>query len=85
MGAATLTRMAARDDLLPRRRAGDQLGANASVRPTVARVDATAIADNVHAIRRAVGSSVRILGVVKADGYGHGAVRTARAALEAGA
>ena len=57
----------------------------ASVRPTVARVDTTALIDNMRAIRRVVGDDVRVLGVVKADGYGHGAVQTARCALEAGA
>ncbi len=57
----------------------------ACVRPTVARVDPTALIDNMRSIRRLVGDDVRVLGVVKADGYGHGAVQTARCALEAGA
>jgi alanine racemase len=51
----------------------------------VARVDATALIDNTRSIRRLVGDGVRVLGVVKADGYGHGSIQTARCALEAGA
>ena len=36
-------------------------------------------------IRNAVPKSVKVLAVVKADGYGHGAVQTARAAIAGGA
>lgn len=43
-----------------------------------------AIAGNVRALRAAVGD-VPALAVVKADGYGHGAVPAAQAALEGGA
>ena len=49
-----------------------------------ARIDAGAIADNVRALRAAAGTP-EFLAVVKADGYGHGAVTAARAALEGGA
>lgn len=45
-------------------------------------VDLSAIRENVTALRAAVG--VPSMVVVKADGYGHGAVPVARAALEAG-
>ncbi|MCP2635301.1 alanine racemase [Microbacterium sp. HD4P20] len=48
-----------------------------------ATVDVGAIADNVRHLRRLTESEV--IAVVKADGYGHGAVRTAAAALEGGA
>jgi alanine racemase len=48
-----------------------------------ARIDVEAIADNVRHLRRLTESE--IIAVVKADGYGHGAVRAARAALEGGA
>lgn len=48
-----------------------------------ARVDIGAIAANVRHLRRLTG--VEVIGVVKADGYGHGAVRAATAALEGGA
>ncbi|GAB3603889.1 alanine racemase [Microbacterium aureliae] len=46
-------------------------------------VDVTAITANVRHLRRLTGSEV--IAVVKADGYGHGAARSAAAALEGGA
>jgi len=46
-------------------------------------IDVDAIADNVRHLRRLVQTPV--IAVVKADGYGHGAVRAARAALAGGA
>ena len=49
-----------------------------------ARIDAGAIAANVRVLRAAAGTA-DFLAVVKADGYGHGAVTAARAALEGGA
>lgn len=48
-------------------------------------VDRTALSDNVAALRRLVGPTVRILVPVKADGYGHGAFETAQTVLQAGA
>jgi len=48
-------------------------------------IDLGALMHNVGVMRRVVGPEVRILAVVKADGYGHGAVQAARAALAAGA
>lgn len=48
-------------------------------------VDLDAVAANVASIRSAVGPACRVMAVVKADAYGHGAVAIARAALEAGA
>lgn len=48
-----------------------------------ARIDVEAIADNVRHLRRMTDSE--IIAVVKADGYGHGAFRTAVAALQGGA
>ena len=53
-------------------------------RPTVAHIDLKAIAHNIQAIKRKV-APARIMAVVKADGYGHGAVPAARTALENGA
>jgi alanine racemase len=49
-----------------------------------ARVDLGAVADNVAALRSRV-EPAAVMAVVKADGYGHGAVEPARAALRAGA
>jgi len=48
-----------------------------------ARIDVEAIADNVRHLRRLTDSEV--IAVVKADGYGHGAFRSAVAALQGGA
>jgi alanine racemase len=50
-----------------------------------AEIDLGALRANVRTLRARVAPHVRIMGVVKADAYGHGAVRCARAALEAGA
>ncbi|WP_229229757.1 alanine racemase [Sinomonas cyclohexanicum] len=47
-------------------------------------VDLDAIRHNVELVRR-VAAPARVMAVVKADGYGHGATQVARAALEAGA
>ena len=48
-------------------------------------VDLDAIAHNVASIRNLAGSACRVMAVVKAEAYGHGAVAVATAALEAGA
>lgn len=52
-------------------------------RPTTVRIDLDALASNVQAIRQAVG--VPVMAVLKADAYGHGAVRSARTVLLNGA
>ncbi len=51
-------------------------------RPTVAVIDLSAIRHNVRALKP---EHAEVMAVVKANGYGHGAVRVARVALEAGA
>src|SRR5687768_1618370 len=53
-------------------------------RPAWAEVDLEAIRDNAAALRDAV-APARLCAVVKANGYGHGAVEVARAALAGGA
>ncbi|WP_030750206.1 alanine racemase [Streptomyces griseus] len=50
-----------------------------------AEIDLGALRANVRALRARVAPHVRIMAVVKADAYGHGAERCARAALDAGA
>lgn len=47
-------------------------------------VDLKAIAHNIQVVRRRVGFDRKIMAIVKADGYGHGAVHVAEAALAAG-
>ncbi|MCU1678583.1 MAG: alanine racemase, partial [Frankiales bacterium] len=51
---------------------------------TEAVVDLDAVRDNVRALR-AVAPTAEVMAVVKADGYGHGAVASAQAALAGGA
>jgi len=54
-------------------------------RPAWITVDLGAIANNVRRLRGIVADDVEILAVVKAHGYGHGAVPVAKTALAAGA
>ncbi|HEB51664.1 MAG TPA: alanine racemase [bacterium] len=48
-------------------------------------VDLGAIAHNVRVLRSVLAPGARLIAVVKSDGYGHGMLRVARAALGAGA
>ncbi|GAK04400.1 alanine racemase [Geomicrobium sp. JCM 19037] len=54
-------------------------------RETWAEIDLQAIQKNIQALKNIQASDTHIMAVVKADGYGHGAVKTAEAALDAGA
>lgn len=54
-------------------------------RDTWVEVDLDAIRGNVLALRRHIPAGTNIMAVVKADGYGHGAVHVAREALASGA
>ena len=62
----------------------EEPGVTAAYRPVWAEIDLGAVRANVHALREHC-APARLLAVVKADGYGHGAVPVAEAALEAGA
>lgn len=55
-----------------------------SIRPTQLRVDLSAIRHNVREVAEAA-APAKVLAVVKANAYGHGAVQVSQAALEAGA
>ncbi len=55
------------------------------IRATRAKVDLDAIEGNTRLLRGALPETTRLMAVVKADGYGHGAPWVARAALNAGA
>ena len=61
------------------------MAGNRHWRPTRVEVDLEHIRHNVRLFVELVGPSCQVMAVVKADGYGHGAVETARAALQAGA
>lgn len=54
-------------------------------RPTWAEINLQALAENFHAVRARINSNVKIMSVVKADAYGHGAVECARRLAEEGA
>ncbi len=54
-------------------------------RPTWVEIDVEATAHNVRRIREMSGPQVRLMVVIKADAYGHGASRIARVALNNGA
>ncbi|MDO9536404.1 MAG: alanine racemase [Bacillota bacterium] len=54
-------------------------------RPTWAEIDLTKLGSNVREFRKFLPHSVKLLAVVKADGYGHGAKEAASTALEEGA
>lgn len=54
-------------------------------RPTRAEIDASAIARNTRRLLDAAGDGAQLCAVVKADGYGHGLVTAAQAALSGGA
>ncbi|HEU4962747.1 MAG TPA: alanine racemase [Bacilli bacterium] len=55
------------------------------VRPTWAEINLDRIAHNVQAVRRSLPPDAQVMAVVKANGYGHGAIPVARMALKAGA
>ena len=56
-----------------------------TLRRTWAEIDLDALAHNYETLRRRIGAGVKFLGVVKADAYGHGAVRVAQTLQELGA
>lgn len=56
-----------------------------AIRPVWVEIDLNAIRHNLAEIRRLVGPAVEIMAVVKADAYGHGAVKIAKTALKSGA
>ncbi|WP_422446746.1 alanine racemase [Thermoanaerobacterium sp. DL9XJH110] len=55
------------------------------LRPTRAEISLDNLEHNLKEIRRATAPTARICAVVKADGYGHGALEVARTALACGA
>lgn len=58
---------------------------NSGRRPTWAQIDLGALAANFHAVKDRVGPDVKVMAVVKANAYGHGAVECARRLAEEGA
>ena len=56
-----------------------------TLRRTWAEIDLDALAHNYKTLRAHIGPNVKFLGVVKADGYGHGAVQVSRTLERLGA
>ena len=54
-------------------------------RPSFLKVDLDRLAQNVRLIKKRLGRGVDLMAVVKADGYGHGALPVAQVALASGA
>lgn len=54
-------------------------------RPVWAEIDLDQVAHNIQEFQRITPPHTEVMAIVKADGYGHGAVEVAKAALEAGA
>jgi alanine racemase len=63
----------------------EQVRVSQPARPTWLEIDVDAIAQNVRCVKEIIGPDVRLLAVLKADAYGHGAVKVARTALNNGA
>jgi alanine racemase len=57
---------------------------NTFYRPTRAVISLDALEHNIREFRRVLPASIRMMAVVKANAYGHGAVQTARHALRCG-
>lgn len=72
-------------ELLPSGSVQGAATARPTLRPTWAEVNLEALRANIRAIGAHINRGCRIMAVVKANGYGHGVVPIARAALEAGA
>jgi len=58
---------------------------NSAHRPTWAEIDLNNLATNFKAIRERVGTTAKVMAVVKANAYGHGAVQCARRLVKEGA
>jgi alanine racemase len=68
-----------------RRHHGKEVDAMFQGRAAWAEIDLDAVAHNVRALKTKVGDRTQLLAIVKANGYGHGALPVAETALEAGA
>ena len=61
------------------------MSAGIQYRPTEMEISRGALRDNARLLKRRLAGKARMMAVVKAGGYGHGALETARAALAGGA
>jgi Alr-MurF fusion protein len=75
----------AREQLVRQTPGWKQITMTRPIRPTWVEIDLSAIAHNTRQIAALVGPRVRILASLKADAYGHGAVKVAHTVLHNGA
>ena len=75
----------AREQLVRQTPGWKQITMTRPIRPTWVEIDLSAIAHNTRQIAALVGPKVRILASLKADAYGHGAVKVAHTVLHNGA
>ena len=75
----------AREQLVRQTPGWKQITMTRPIRPTWVEIDLSAIAHNTRQIAALVGQRVRILASLKADAYGHGAVKVAHTVLHNGA
>jgi Alr-MurF fusion protein len=76
--------VSAAEVLVRQERSFAQLRIAAPDRPTWLEIDLGAIAGNVRRLQGIVGPQVRLLATLKADAYGHGAIRVARTVVQQG-
>lgn len=62
----------------------NQTEINNKMRPTIAYIDSSALTNNFNLIKNAVGDKVKVISVVKANAYGHGAVQVSGILEKAG-
>src|SRR5438093_11807523 len=55
------------------------------LRPAWLEIDQSAIENNARRLKEVIGPGVELMAMVKANGYGHGAIESARAAVRGGA
>lgn len=58
---------------------------DSTLKRTWAEIDLDALEHNYHTLRNIIGPTIKFLGVVKADAYGHGSVQVSRLLQESGA
>jgi len=71
---------------LPRQEPGwEQVKLGLPARPTWVEIDLDAIAENTRQLKQIIGPDVALMAVLKADAYGHGAIKVGRTVLNNGA
>jgi len=75
----------AREQLVRQTPGWQQIVVTRAERPTWVEIDLSAIGNNTRLLKSLVGSQVRLLATLKADAYGHGALKVARTVLHNGA